>query len=239
MDNSLTYSTTLKSKYGPNFFTDYLRRRGAPLIIRNNNQLFGILRELLTYLQSKNDNSNATIITYIDNLSKLRYENDRAESLRLLENLGLNDGFLPRSATLPTNVATLPTNVPLIATPNVPLIATLPTNVSVISPTQTPGNTENIEKVSYLRGLPEDVECPICLEKLDGSGYSTEKCHNFFHKQCLESHCLGKINCPCPICRRALRFINKKGGKKVGKKRRTKKNKPSKKGKKFKVSRKR
>jgi hypothetical protein len=214
MDNSLTYSTTLKSKYGPNFFTDYLRRRGAPLIIRNNNQLFGILRELLTYLQSKNDNSNATIITYIDNLSKLRYENDRAESLRLLENLGLNDGFLPRSATLPTNV-------------------------SVISPTQTPGNTENIEKVSYLRGLPEDVECPICLEKLDGSGYSTEKCHNFFHKQCLEIHCLGKINCPCPICRRALRFINKKGGKKVGKKRRTKKNKPSKKGKKFKVSRKR
>jgi hypothetical protein len=86
---------------------------------------------------------------------------------------------------------------------------------------------KNVEKVAYLKDLPKE-ECPICLENLDGSGYSTEKCKHNFHKKCLDRHCLNKRECLCPMCRRSLKFINSSGGKK----RRTKKKRQSKKTKK-------
>jgi len=196
MENRLLdYSNELKNKYGPAFFTNELRRSGAPLTVNNNNQIFGMLDALLTFLRNQRDNSINDIITYIDNISNLRTDNDRTESLRLLENLGINIALVTRNAP--------------------------PTNFSLIAPTPIPENTENTEKASYLTGLPQDAECPICLEKLNGSGYATEKCRNFFHKECLDEHCLRKNICPCPMCRRELRFINKSGGKK----RRTRKNK--------------
>lgn len=211
MNNALNYSTELKTKYGANFFTNELRGTGAPLTVSDNNQIFGMLETLLTILRNKRDNSNEAIIAYIDDISNLRTDNDRAESLRLLENLGLNNRFASRTAPPPTNVS-------LNAPPQI---------------------SENTEKVSYLTGLPQDAECVICQEKINGSGYATGLCRTFYHKQCLDTWCLNKNNCPCPMCRRALRFINNRGGKK----RRTKKNRQSKKKKKshkkIKVSRKR
>ena len=91
MDNALNYSTQLKTIYDDNFLKDYLRRRGAPLIISDFNQLNGILNELLALLQSKNHNSINTIIFYVDNLC---YGRNNLEALTLLENLGLINGFV-------------------------------------------------------------------------------------------------------------------------------------------------
>ncbi len=170
--DALNSSTTLKSKYGDTFFINHLRSRGAPLTARNSNQLSGILDELLNYIRNKNDATNNEIVSYIDQLSYLRNDNDRAEAFELLEYLGLNGDVPPTTQV----------------------------------------QTENIEKVAYLKGIPKDSECPICLENIDGNGYTTEKCRNFFHKKCLDAHCFRKRDCPCPICRRTIKFINKKGG---------------------------
>lgn len=184
MDNSVNYSTILKTKYGDNFFVNYLRNRGAPLNVRNTNQLSGLLGELLNFLRRQNDNSNNNVISYIDNLSYLRNAHDLTETTTLMQHLGLN-------VQIPVQtISQMPTMIP-----------------------QQLENIENTEKVTYLRGIPNE-ECPICLEKIEIKGYATEKCRHFFHKKCLETHCLNKQQCVCPICRRTFQFINKRGGKK-------------------------
>lgn len=204
MDNTLNYSTMLKNRYGEAFFINYLRSRQAPVTIRNSNQLHGMIIELLGYLRNQNDNRNAEVISSIENIAHLRRNtDDREQALDLLEHLGVHNVMPAPPRMIPESAFPAPTL------------------------RQTEDN-DSIEKVSYLTGLPADAECPICLDNLDGNGYSTEKCRHFFHKQCLDHHCSGKRPCPCPICRRSLRFINRTGGKK----RRTKKNRSNKKSKK-------
>lgn len=175
----------LKEKYGNNFFLNHLRSRGAPSNIRSNNQLYGILSELKTILER--DRTNERILNDIQQILFLRNDNERYRAIELLINLGLTYNG-PQQ--LPQETAIEPVIEPVI-------------------------EAEKLEKVSLLSGIPKNSECPICLEIIDKTGYYTEKCNNFFHKECLDKHCLRKRNneCVCPMCRRNLRFINAKGGK--------------------------
>jgi hypothetical protein len=192
MDNPVNYSTILKNKYGDNFLLNHLRSRGAPTSIRTGNQLYGILTELLNYIRSQNDTGNTAIISYIDNISTLRNENDRAKAIELLEHLGLNNR-MPVVTTITQSAFTR-------TSPSL--------RFGEREEREAIEDNDNREKVSYLTTIPTDTECPICLDNITGSGYSTDKCHSFFHKQCLDRHCSDKRSCPCPICRRKLKFVN-------------------------------
>lgn len=148
MDNALNYSTQLKTKYGDNFLKDYLRRRGAPLTIRDFNQLNGILNELLALLQSKNDNSINTIISYVDNLC---YGRNNPEALTLLENLGLINGFAPQSAFQTTPFSQIDSNLR--------------------SNRENSATTEDLLLLNELPPEADGAQCPICLENLNGTVY--------------------------------------------------------------------
>lgn len=184
----------LKEKYGNNFFFNYLRSRGAPSNIRSNNQLYGLLSELKTILER--DRTNERILNDIQQILFLRNENEKYRAIELLINLGLTYNG-PQQ--LPQQIA----------------IEQLPQQLTQRIAIEPVIEAEKLEKVSLLSGIPKNSECPICLEIIDKTGYYTEKCNNFFHKECLDQHCLRKRNnnCVCPMCRRNLRFINARGGK--------------------------
>jgi len=62
--------------------------------------------------------------------------------------------------------------------------------------------------------IPEDYECPICLENIVGDGIKT-RCGHTFHRQCAES----VRNNTCPLCRQNMRPFSNVGGKSRRKKR--------------------
>jgi hypothetical protein len=204
-DTEVRNAELLKNKYGNNFFIDYLRHIGAPTTIVNGNQLYGVLYSLRTFLES--DNTNRPILDDIRQISYFRNDNDRNRAITLLTNLGINY------------------NVPQVNLIQQPTFHYLTDEQPRILTNQSE-DSEKTEKVALLSNIPKDSECPICLENVDNRGYSTSKCNNFFHKECLERYCSEKgTYCACPMCRRKLNFINRNGGRKNKSRRKKQKNK--------------
>ena len=64
--------------------------------------------------------------------------------------------------------------------------------------------------MNFIKDLYEEakknVECPICIEKIDSNDLETTGCGHNYHKECL---CRVKENSPnrfinCPICRKKI-----------------------------------
>ena len=59
------------------------------------------------------------------------------------------------------------------------------------------------KKLIFLHRLKNDdeIECPICMEKLSGK-LGHMKCKHYFHKECLDKWIKMSKNNDCPICRK-------------------------------------
>jgi hypothetical protein len=179
------YAINLKNKYGDNFFVDYLRTRGAPINIRNGNQISGLIYELRHFLER--DGTNIEVLNNIRQFSYFRNDAEINRAIDLLTHLGITYNGV-RNTQGPQYIDTSNTDIPATRTQ------------SIINA------DKKSEKVELRYDIPENSECPICLENINETGYYTEKCYKLFHKECLDKYCKNKANCVCPMCRRTLKF---------------------------------
>ena len=49
-----------------------------------------------------------------------------------------------------------------------------------------------------------EVDCPICLEPLEGEPTIETLCKHNFHRKCLRTWCNTKIDSLCPVCRKTI-----------------------------------
>lgn len=189
------HATILKENYGEDFFTFYLTIKGAPTTISNNSQLSGLIRELKTFLQGDDDITE--VIENINEFIRLDDEQKKERAINLLTNLGITYNSEQLLPSLYRTTAIRPTR------------------------RRTPSqDNDQKEKIGIQHGIPEGKECPICSETIGNKGYYAEKCRNFFCEDCINQWCERKNECPCPMCRRKFKFINKntRGGKNKSKK---------------------
>lgn len=171
----------LKDKYGTNFFINNLRRRGAPTTVRDNNQLFGLIMELESFLER--DNTNQQILNDIEQISGLRNNNERNRAIILLSNLGLTYAG-PQTQPIPMRAS---------------IVETI--NVDPVVP-------RNVVAPRIVTNTPE--ECPICLDVMTNQTENViTGCGHKFHKECYRQirpiqDDFGSLLYYCPMCRKRL-----------------------------------
>lgn len=210
-------ATSLKDKYGNNFFINNLRQRGVPTNIRGSNQLFGLIMELENFLGR--DNTNQPILNDISQISGLRNDDERTRAINLLTNLGLTYTG-PQTQPIPMRASIVET---MNVEPVVPRIVAAPRNIRrrveepaapriVRQRVNEPAAPRNVieEPVAPTNVTNTPEECPICLDEMTNQTENViTGCGHKFHKECyrqirpIQSD-FGSLLYYCPMCRKRL-----------------------------------